>query len=174
MLDDAVKHAIQTSYSRFLKSRQLNPRYGQKLMIAAIARALGGIRLDEESRRLGEGHVCVVEAGTGTGKTVAYLLASIPVAQALDKTVVVATATVALQEQIVLKDLPDIQRNAGLNFQFSLAKGRGRYVCLSKLDQLLNDNQQAASRQQGFADEGFRIDIDEAGLKLYTSMVEDP
>ncbi len=137
MLDDAVKHAIQTSYSRFLKSRQLNPRYGQKLMIAAIARALGGIRLDEESRRLGEGHVCVVEAGTGTGKTVAYLLAALPAAQALGKKVVVSTATVALQEQIVFKDLPDVKQHSGLDFSYGLVKGRGRYLCLSKLDRIL-------------------------------------
>lgn len=140
MLGDSVKQAIQSSYSRFLKSRQLNPRYGQKLMIAAIARALGGIRLDDDSRRSGEGHICVVEAGTGTGKTVAYLLAALPAAQALGKKVVVSTATVALQEQIVFKDLPDVKQHSGLNFAYGLVKGRGRYLCLSKLDRILADS----------------------------------
>lgn len=140
MLGDSVKQAIQSSYSRFLKSRQLNPRYGQKLMIAAIARALGGIRLDDEAKRSGEGHICVVEAGTGTGKTVAYLLAALPAAQALGKKVVVSTATVALQEQIVFKDLPDVKQHSGLNFSYGLVKGRGRYLCLSKLDRILADS----------------------------------
>lgn len=140
MVDDSVKQAIQSSYSRFLKSKQLNPRYGQKLMIAAIARALGGIRLDDEERRSGDGHICVVEAGTGTGKTVAYLLAALPAAQALGKKVVVSTATVALQEQIVFKDLPDVKQHSGLDFSYGLVKGRGRYLCLSKLDRILADD----------------------------------
>ena len=55
------------------------------------------------------------------------------------KRLVIATATVALQEQIVYKDLPDLMRNSGLNFSFALAKGRGRYMCLSKLDMLLQE-----------------------------------
>ncbi len=108
-------------------------------MIAAIARSLGAIQLDEEGRRTGGGHVCVVEAGTGTGKTVAYLLATLPIARALGKKVVVATATVALQEQIVFKDLPDVKRHSGLAFDYGLVKGRGRYLCLSKLDRILAD-----------------------------------
>ena len=80
---------------------------------------------------------CVIEAGTGTGKTIAYTLAAIPVAQALGKSLVISTATIALQEQLVLKDLPDIRKHSGLNFDFVLAKGRRRYICLSRLDKLL-------------------------------------
>ena len=172
MLNDDLKGQIQTAYRTFLENKSLKPRYGQRVMIAEVAKLFGGIKLDDENRRSGDPAVAVVEAGTGTGKTVAYCLAAIPIAKHLGKPLVISTATVALQEQIVLKDLPDIQRNAGLNFQFSLAKGRGRYVCLSKLDQLLSENQSLASRQQGFADEGFNLEVDEAGLKLYTRMVE--
>ncbi len=172
MLNDDLKGQIQTAYRTFLENKSLKPRYGQRVMIAEVAKLFGGVELDEEGHRDGEAAVAVVEAGTGTGKTVAYCLAGIPIAKHLGKPLVISTATIALQEQIVLKDLPDIQRNAGLDFNFALAKGRGRYVCLSKLDQLLQDNQSLASQQQGFADEGFRIDVDEAGLKLYTRMVE--
>lgn len=172
MLNDDLKGQIQTAYRTFLENKSLKPRYGQRVMIAEVAKLFGGVELDDEGHRDGEPAVAVVEAGTGTGKTVAYCLAGIPIAKHLGKPLVISTATVALQEQIVLKDLPDIQRNAGLNFHFALAKGRGRYVCLSKLDQLLQDNQSLASQQQGFAEEGFRIDVDEAGLKLYTRMVE--
>ena len=58
------------------------------------------------------------------------------------KKVVISTATIALQEQIVFKDLPDIAKHSGLNFSYVLAKGRGRYLCLSKLDRILStDNQ---------------------------------
>lgn len=172
MLNQDIKAQIQNAYRQFLESKSLKPRYGQRLMIAEVARLFGGVELDAEGRRSGEPAVAVVEAGTGTGKTVAYCLAAIPIARALGKPLVISTATVALQEQIVLKDLPDIQRNAGLEFRFALAKGRGRYVCLSRLDQLLQSNQSLASQQQGFAEEGFRLDVDEAGLRLYTSMVE--
>ena len=172
MLNDDLKGQIQTAYRTFLENKSLKPRYGQRVMIAEVAKVFGGVTLDDEGRRDGDPAIAVIEAGTGTGKTVAYCLAAIPIAKRLGKPLVISTATVALQEQIVLKDLPDIQRNAGLDFHFSLAKGRGRYVCLSKLDQLFSDNQALSSQQQGFAEEGFRIDVDEAGLKLYTRMVE--
>ncbi len=140
MLNDDAKVAIQKAYTRFLREKQLGPRQGQKLMIAAIARTLGAIELDDEDNRSGGGHVCVVEAGTGTGKTVAYLLATIPSAHALGKKVVISTATVALQEQIVVKDLPEVQKHSGLEFTFGLAKGRGRYLCLSRLDAIVSQD----------------------------------
>ncbi|GIS19268.1 MAG: hypothetical protein CM15mP120_11840 [Pseudomonadota bacterium] len=73
--------------------------------------------------------VCVVEAGTGTGKTAAYCLAAIPLASTIGKTVIVSTATVALQEQVVLQDLPDLKQRAGLAFSVSFPKGsRALYV----------------------------------------------
>lgn len=138
-LSDSTKKTIQTAYSKFLENQELTPRYGQRLMIAEVAKALGNIELDGEGLRTNTPHVAVVEAGTGTGKTVGYLLPSIVMAQALDKTVIVATATVALQEQIIFKDLPELIRHTPLEFQFRLAKGRGRYLCLAKLDAILSN-----------------------------------
>jgi ATP-dependent DNA helicase DinG len=81
----------------------------------------------------------VVEAGTGTGKTIAYLVSALPVARARGKKLVLASATVALQEQLLFRDLPDVMRHSGLTFDAVLAKGRGRYVCLLKLDHQLSD-----------------------------------
>ena len=109
-------------------------------MIAEIAKTLSSLANDDSSPP-----ICVVEAGTGTGKTLAYVLAVIPLAKALDLKVVIATATVALQEQVVHKDLPEILEGSDLSFSYSLAKGRGRYLCLAKLDMLLrgNDSMQA-------------------------------
>jgi len=135
MLTDTVKQSIQEAYRRFLANRGWQARQGQKQMIADIARSLGRVVMDAEGRRQGgESPVCVVEAGTGTGKTIAYCLAAIPLAKALDKTLVISTATVALQEQIVFKDLPDLRRYSELPFEFALAKGRARYICPAKLD----------------------------------------
>ncbi|MEM0955538.1 MAG: ATP-dependent DNA helicase DinG [Pseudomonadota bacterium] len=116
-----------------MEAKGLSPRWGQRQMIAEIANALAQVDRDDSEH---SPH-CVIEAGTGTGKTIAYAVAAIPLAQSLGKTLVISTATIALQEQLVHKDLPDIRRHSGLSFEFVLAKGRRRYVCLSRLDKLL-------------------------------------
>lgn len=172
MLSAELKSQIQGAYTRFLEAKELKPRYGQRLMIAEVAKALGAIKEDEEGHREGEPAVVAVEAGTGTGKTVAYSLAAIACAKASGKRLVIATATVALQEQIVHKDLPDLLRNSGLAFSFALAKGRGRYLCLSKLDVLLQEGQAQSATAQLFADDGFNIDVDETSSKLFNQMIE--
>lgn len=172
MLTQALKQQIQTAYRSFLDSKELKPRYGQKLMIAEIARALGDIETDAEGHRCNDSGLCAIEAGTGTGKTVAYMLAVLPIAKALDKKVVVSTATIALQEQILYRDLPDIARHSGLDVRYALAKGRGRYLCLSKLDQKLQD---ASAQQALFAvdiAEGAQVNEDEAH-QLYESMAKE-
>jgi len=148
MLPDEVKNAIQSAYRQLLESKGLTPRYGQRLMIAEIARSLGEIgamadaapAAEEDEHSDHRGPICVIEAGTGTGKTLAYVLGTLPVARHFKKKVVLATATVALQEQVTLKDLPDLKRHSDLEFSFTLAKGRGRYLCLSRLDLLLQGN----------------------------------
>lgn len=171
MLSDALKDTIQSAYRTFLKSKELKARYGQRLMIAEVARTLGAIQSDSEGQRNGESHVCVVEAGTGTGKTVSYVLATVPIAQALGKRVVISTATVALQEQIVLKDIPDILTHSGLEFSFTLAKGRSRYLCPSRLESVLQDAMASDGNMQLF---GPTAD-DEAGqarLERYRFMAE--
>ena len=125
-LTDDMKVEIQEAYRRWLGNRGFKPRRGQRQMIADIARGLTG-----------DARLCAVEAGTGTGKTAAYCLAAIPIAKAQDKRVVISTATVALQEQVAQRDLPDLQRHAGLDFTFALAKGRNRYLCPKRLDDRL-------------------------------------
>lgn len=137
MLSEVLKEQIRGAYAAIMAGKGLSPRWGQRQMIAEIANALARIapetgRADPENPA-----VCVIEAGTGTGKTIAYAVTAIPLAQALGKRLVVATATVALQEQFVNKDLPDIRHHSGLEFSYTLAKGRRRYVCLSKLDREL-------------------------------------
>src|SRR5262245_5186898 len=98
MLDDDVKQAIQDAYRAWLAARGLKARNGQRTMIARIANALA--RAADPARELSP--ICAVEAGTGTGKTIAYAVAAVPMARALGKQLVISTATVALQEQLVL------------------------------------------------------------------------
>ena len=169
MLTDDLKQAIQSAYSTILESKGIKARYGQRLMIAAVAKTLAAAG-DVTGEGSEHSQVCVVEAGTGTGKTIAYSVAAIPVAKALDKKLVIATATVALQEQIVYKDLPDILRHSGLEFTFALAKGRGRYLCLSKLDAVLQDSDTNQQVMALYPDE-MASRVDTQALTVYQDML---
>ncbi len=171
MLTEAIKKQIQGSYSQFLDSKGMKARYGQKLMIAEIARTLGAIDLDDDNVRQSSGHICVVEAGTGTGKTIAYLLPCLAIAKALGKKLVVSTATVALQEQIVNKDLPELLQHSGMHFNFALAKGRGRYLCLSKLDNLMAEYQSGINPTRALYEDEYPS-VTAQAYALYQSMVD--
>ena len=167
MLADEVKERIQSAYRQLLESRELTPRYGQRQMIAEIANTLASI----DSNNNSEPPVCVVEAGTGTGKTLAYLLAVLPVAQELGCKVVIATATVALQEQVILKDIPELLKGSDLDFSVALAKGRGRYLCLSKLDMLLAGNDSMQAMMDLYGEE--LDDLGSGDLALYENMLKE-
>jgi len=171
LLTDDLKKQIQVAYSEFLAGRDLRARSGQKQMIAQIARCIGNITVDSDGKRDGEGHVCLVEAGTGTGKTVAYLLSAIPLALARDKKLVLSTATVALQEQLVEKDLPALLGIEGLKVKFVLAKGRGRYLCVSQLERQLVDQQQLG--QIALYEDELAQKLDAETVSLYKSMLND-
>ena len=136
MLADAEKAGIQKSYRDWLAAKKLKPRHGQRHMVAEVARVLANARFGNEDL---EKRIAAIEAGTGTGKTLAYLLPALVLARALERHLVIATATVALQEQLINKDLPDLLAHAGLDFEFGLVKGRGRYVCHAKLVALDDD-----------------------------------
>src|SRR6202140_2562641 len=97
-------------------------REEQLEMAAAVARAIER-----------PGHL-VVEAGTGVGKSFAYLVPAIQAAVALKKKVVVSTHTIALQEQLVGKDIPFLRSVMGLEFSAVLVKGRSNYISLRRLD----------------------------------------
>ena len=75
------------------------------------------------------GHLAVIEAGTGIGKSLAYLVPAILWALANEERVVVSTNTINLQEQLIRKDLPFLRRATGLDFRAVLVKGRGNYLC---------------------------------------------
>jgi len=153
VLSDALKDAIRGAYNAIIADRSLVPRWGQRQMIAEIANTLA--RIPAADAAVPDAPpICVIEAGTGTGKTIAYSVAAIPVAQSLGKRLVVATATVALQEQFINKDLPDIRRGSGLQFSYALAKGRRRYLCLSKLDRLMVDEAPGADLLPFYTDDG--------------------
>ncbi len=95
-------------------------RPGQRQMLRLVA------------ERYNDGGVAIVEAGTGTGKSVAYLLPAARWALDNDERTVVSTATINLQEQLVSKDLPLVARLLGEDVPWALVKGRGNYVSIRR------------------------------------------
>lgn len=94
------------------------PRAGQVAMAQAVAQAIQ------------EGGALVAEAGTGVGKTFAYLVPALLSGQRL----LVSTATKALQDQLFLRDLPRVQAALGVPARAALLKGRSSYLCLERLE----------------------------------------
>ncbi len=76
--------------------------------------------------------LAVIEAGTGTGKSLAYLVPALLWARANRERVVVSTRTINLQEQLIRKDLPFLGRSTDLEFYAVLVKGRSNYYCLRR------------------------------------------
>ena len=95
-------------------------RPGQLEMTSAVERAL-----DED-------RIVLCEAGTGTGKTLAYLVPAL----LSGRKIIISTAKKALQEQIVLRDLPLVERLLGLRADALIVKGLGNYLCLRRFDEL--------------------------------------
>lgn len=108
-------------------------RRPQLVMMAEVARVLGTLGNGADGLAEAAQRIAVIEAGTGTGKTLGYLLPAIVVARSRGHSVVESSFNVALQEQLVTKDLPARQQHLPLAFSCALAKGRRRYVCPAKL-----------------------------------------
>jgi ATP-dependent DNA helicase DinG len=111
-------------------------RPGQEAMCAAVEAALAG-----------RGHL-LVEAPTGTGKSLAYLVPAVLFATSGRdrRKVIVVTATKALQEQLIGEDLPfvaEAMRQEGVNFSFAMLKGRSNYLCRAKLGVSLTEGVEA-------------------------------
>ncbi|WPB57198.1 ATP-dependent DNA helicase DinG [Xylophilus sp. GOD-11R] len=112
-------------------------RAGQRGMAEKVAQTLAAATLgkvDEDTDPVRA--IAVIQAGTGVGKSLAYCAPAIALALARNTRVLISTATVALQEQLVAKDLPALAASMPQPFRFALAKGRGRYVCRLKLERL--------------------------------------
>lgn len=124
----SITERIEQMYCAWLEAKGYQQREGQLRMIGFIDRVLQSKR-----PRIG-----VVEAGTGTGKTIAYATSAVPIGKEQGKRVVIVTATVALQDQITGKDLPELRTLTDIPFTYVLAKGRRRYVCPRRLSHSAN------------------------------------
>src|SRR5881628_72947 len=107
------------------KAKNFEFRPQQQAMAVAVARAL------EEDRHL------VVEAGTGVGKSLAYLVPAILFALEQHKRAIVSTHTINLQEQLLYKDIPILKKILPIEFEVALMKGRQNYLCPRRLERAL-------------------------------------
>ena len=112
---------------------EFEPRAGQQAMARAVA--------DTFER----GGILLAEAGTGTGKTLAYLVPAILSRQR----VLISTGTKNLQEQILEKDLPLLEHALGVPFVATCMKGRGNYLCLHRFDAFVGDGAAAPHGEPG-------------------------
>jgi len=129
------KTCIQSMKNKFVEevfgvggyfSKAIGEKYEIRQQQADLAATIDG--------SLGTKEGLIAEAPCGTGKSYAYLVPAIKHAIENNQKVVIATANIALQEQLVTKDLPDLQKIMPYDFTYSLVKGRGNYICKDKAD----------------------------------------
>ncbi|MGH3347969.1 MAG: DEAD/DEAH box helicase, partial [Nocardioides sp.] len=118
---------VRDALARAVEALGGQERPGQVQMAEAVAQAL------DSSDHL------LVQAGTGTGKSLAYLVPSL----LNDERVVVATATLALQHQLVERDIPRLVETlpAGVDASYAVLKGRSNYACLHRIREGVPDDQ---------------------------------
>jgi ATP-dependent DNA helicase DinG len=149
-------------------------------ILQALARATAGLAQHEErpaqaamadaiGRAIRERHHVVVQAGTGTGKSLAYLVPAL----ALGTRAVVSTATKALQDQLASRDLPHLAAALGVPFEFAVLKGRSNYICRQRVAEVGGGDQQLAldadtATGAAAADAGPPADLGRLGREIRT------
>ncbi|MBE0500919.1 MAG: DEAD/DEAH box helicase [Desulfuromonadales bacterium] len=133
-----VVEAFASTETKSLHPAQIEEILGRDGCIAAL---LPGYEERPEQLRMAQtvgdafnrDRIAVIEAGTGTGKSLAYLVPAILWSKQNRERVIVATRTINLQEQLMRKDLPLLKEASGLDFHAVLVKGRGNYLCRRRL-----------------------------------------
>ncbi len=140
-LDETLKASIRDAYTRLQANTPgFTTRRSQSRMIGVVSRALAT-----------SGGVAVAEAPTGVGKSLGYLTAGVPIALASKKKLVISTGTVALQSQLVERDIPAFLKATGLQATVALAKGRTRYLCTRNAAELQGETSQEAMFEDAHA-----------------------
>ena len=157
---DMAREALAAFDRLVSRAAGLRPRAGQRLMAEQVASTFSAAdlgRLPDAAAAEDEGaparSIAVVQAGTGVGKSLAYGVPAIALALERNTRVMISTATVALQEQLVHKDLPALAALMPQPFRFALAKGRGRYVCRLKLERLTQHEQGGHDSEEDTSEE---------------------
>ncbi|MCL2805633.1 MAG: ATP-dependent DNA helicase DinG [Treponema sp.] len=122
---DKIIHALKEDVAKRLPTYE--PRKSQMDLLSLITRAFN------------EDALCMAEAGTGVGKSYAYLLPAMHFALSTKEKVVISTATITLQQQLFEKDIPFAADCMGMKIKAVLMKGRGNYICKRRLDDVMSE-----------------------------------
>src|SRR6266498_4567347 len=123
-------HAFFSDNGPLSKAKNFEFRPQQQEMAARVAQAL------EEEQHL------IVEAGTGVGKSLGYLVPSVLFALERHKKAIISTYTINLQEQLLHKDIPILKKVLPVEFEAALMKGRQNYVCPRRLERALQSSKE--------------------------------
>ena len=141
MPESLAAHSLAAFEHMLRANPGFRARAGQHAMARCVAETLARADLGEHPAP--SKAIAVIQAGTGVGKSAAYASTAIALALERKTRVLISTATVALQEQLMHKDLPALAQVMEQPFQYALAKGRGRYVCKLKLERLVGSGASA-------------------------------
>lgn len=129
----SVKDEIEAVYAAMAKNNpHFKSRPSQRVMVAEVAKLFWGASTAKEGEVVPK--VIAIEAPTGSGKGLGYLIPGVLVARRQKKKLIVSTATVKLQQQLCNSDLPILQKAIEGSFTYAIAKGRRRYVCPQRLE----------------------------------------
>lgn len=155
-----MRQRLNKAYTELIALRGGQKRRGQQTIIGAVATAVANAKLKDEKVGRAE-RLLAVQAPTGTGKSIGYSLGAIPMAMSMGLKVVIATGTVALQEQLVNEDLPRLAKVID-GFEVMLVKGRGRYICgVNAAEKAAHGDAKAASLLAELESGRWNGDVDE-------------
>lgn len=154
--DNAVREALWVVEPLVRTRKRVDPDRIRRFFSEVLPRVMPGHEARESqvqmalrvAEALNDDEVQVLEAGTGTGKSLAYLLPATLWAMRNNSRVVISTYTITLQGQLATSDLP-VLRRAGLRFRSAVLKGRNNYLCRRKLEEALAE---ARNTQNGEPD----------------------
>lgn len=146
IVDNAVKRALWVVEPRVRRVERLDPEDVRAFFTHSIPKAIpdfeqrdGQLQMAMDvAHAFNDGSIAMLEAGTGTGKSLAYLVPAALWAIKNESRVAVSTFTIALQGQLMKSDLPILKR-AGLDVRFAAMMGRHNYLCKRKLNTALSD-----------------------------------
>ena len=122
-MDETLSRILGTDSNLSVFIPGFTPRKSQQEMAEAV------------SHTIAHAETLLVEAGTGTGKTLAYLIPAI----LSGKKIIISTGTKNLQDQLFLRDIPLLKKVLPISFKVSVLKGRANYLCHQRLDRSLSD-----------------------------------
>jgi ATP-dependent DNA helicase DinG len=161
-LPQPLKQKVRDAYTGLMRISGGARRRGQQVMIGAIANAVANAKTID-----GEGHgarLLAVNAPPGAGKSYAYGLGAIPVALANGLKVVIATGKVSLQEQLIERDLVELQKVIP-DMKAALVKGRNRFGCSVRIAQAVESGgdvgAKASELMKALADKSWSGDVDD-------------